>query len=185
MEQRPVRPIWGRPVTWLIGLAVVLALAVPLASARQGTPEASPGASPGASPAATPVVGATPIASGATIMARNDPKLGTILTDSDGRTLYTFAKDEPDKSLCNGKCAQLWPPFAVKGDPTLAAGIPGGVGITVRKDGSSQVSYNGKPLYYFSGDKAPGDTNGEGIGGVWFVVHPTNAFGTPVASPAA
>lgn len=187
MKQHSARPIWGRPITWLVGIAAILLLAVPIAGAQQGTPEASPAASPGASPAATPEIGATPMASGTTVMVRTDPTLGQILTDSDGRTLYVFAKDQPDLSTCTGQCAEKWPPFGVKGEPSLQAGVPGGVGVTVRDDGSSQVSYNGQPLYYYSGDKAPGDTNGQGLAGLWSVVHPMNAFGTPeaAATPAS
>jgi len=187
MEERRTRPIWNRPIGWLVALAVALALVVPIASAQNGTPSASPSASPGASPSASPVASpvVTPIASQPTIKTRDDPKLGTILTDSDGRTLYMFAKDGPQFSNCTDKCAQIWPPFTVNGNPQLADNIPGSVGVSSRADGVNQVWYNSHPLYYYSGDKTPGDTNGQGIGGVWSVVHPSNIFGTPEASPVA
>jgi predicted lipoprotein with Yx(FWY)xxD motif len=162
----------------IFALTLVLALAAGrgfVARAQEATPEASPVAAPGA----------TPIASGPTIMTRDDPKLGTILTDSDGRTLYQFSQDLPSTSTCVDKCAQAWPPFTVPGTPELAPGIPGSVGFTTREDGVKQVVYNGHPLYYFAKDTQPGDTNGEGVGGVWSVVHPASPFATPVASPTA
>lgn len=186
MEERRARPIWNRPLVWVITVVVALAIVVPMASAQQGTPEASPAASPAGTP--TPGPGATPIASQPTIMTRDDPKLGTILTDSDGRTLYMFAEDLPSQSTCDNKCSEIWPPFGVKGEPTLAPGIPGSVGVTVREDGSNQVIYNGHPLYYFSKDTKPGDTNGNGIAGKWSVVHPAPipiGAASPEASPAA
>ncbi len=185
MEERGTRPVWNRPVGWIVVVVVALTIIVPMASAKQ---QATPGASPAASPAGTPTPGpgATPIATKPTIMTRDDPKLGTILTDSDGRTLYMYSEDLPSQSSCDNKCAQAWPPFGVTGEPELAAGIPGSIGVTVRADGSNQVMYNGHPLYYFSGDTKPGDTNGQGIAGKWSVVHPAALnFGSPEASPAA
>jgi predicted lipoprotein with Yx(FWY)xxD motif len=119
------------------------------------------------------------------VTTRDDPKLGTILTDSDGRTLYRFTQDISSQSMCVDQCAQAWPPFTVPDTPSLAPGIPGSLGFTTRADGVKQVMYNGHPLYYYAKDTKPGDTNGQGVGGKWFVVNPASMFGTPVASPAA
>lgn len=106
----------------------------------------------------------------ATVNAANNAKLGRILVDSHGMTLYVFTKDKGSTSVCNGACAKLWPPLTVTGTPTLAPGIGGKLGTSKRQDGSMQVTFNGKPLYVFSGDKAPGDTNGQGFKNIWWVV---------------
>ncbi len=105
------------------------------------------------------------------MMAKND-KLGDILTDSQGKTLYIFTKDKPGESVCYDQCAQKWPPLTVKEgtQPTAASEINGKLGQIERKDGSYQVTYDGKPLYYFQGDTKAGETKGQGLGGVWYVV---------------
>lgn len=171
---------WRHPVVLIVGIATVLLLVVPFASAKQATPEASPAASPVASP----------VASSPVFKTRDDAKLGTILTDSDGRTVYQYADDLPGMSNCIDKCAANWPPVTVNGSPELADGVPGSIALTLHTDtdsktGYDQVVYNGHPLYYFKGDVKPGDTNGNGIAGKWSVVHPSSGVSTPVASPAA
>jgi len=91
-----------------------------------------------------------------------------------GLTLYTFANDTEGKSTCTGDCATTWPPLLVEeGEPTVSMDVPGSLGVYERmEDGGRQVTYNGMPLYYFSGDSEPGDTNGQGLGNVWFVAAP-------------
>ncbi|TAK28652.1 MAG: hypothetical protein EPO21_22445 [Chloroflexota bacterium] len=114
-----------------------------------------------------------PSASEPIVMTATDAKLGTYLTDAKGMTLYVFAKDQPNVSNCYDQCAQNWPPLiAASGDPVAPDGLPGTLGTTVRKDGMAQVTYNRMPLYYWFRDTKPGDTNGHGIGDVWFVVPP-------------
>ncbi|MDD5112160.1 MAG: hypothetical protein PHG85_06415 [Candidatus Altiarchaeota archaeon] len=102
--------------------------------------------------------------------------LNDFLADSNGMTLYIFTKDEPGKSNCYGQCAASWPPLLTEGSPLAGSDITGRLGVVERTDGTKQVSYNGMPLYYWVNDKAPGDTTGQGVGGVWFVVsvEPTN-----------
>jgi predicted lipoprotein with Yx(FWY)xxD motif len=112
---------------------------------------------------------------GETEVEAEDSSLGTILVDSKGNTLYVFLQDTGDTSTCTGDCAASWPALIAKGE--VKAGGGGGVdesllGTSARDDGTMQVTYNGHPLYFFSGDQAPGDTNGQGIGDVWFVVSP-------------
>src|SRR5215212_7300348 len=115
---------------------------------------------------------------GATVRASRNDALGPFLTDKDGRTLYLFKRDSENTSVCYGGCANTWPPLLVgSGDPTLD-GIGGTLGVTVRNDGNRQVTYGGKPLYYYAPDTNLGDTEGQGVGSVWFVV-------APVAAPAA
>lgn len=97
------------------------------------------------------------------------PELGTILTDGEGRTLYVFANDEEGQSNCHGQCAVNWPPLLTEGEPTAADGVEGSVGTTER-DGGTQVTYDGAPLYHYANDETAGDANGHDVGGVWFVV---------------
>lgn len=94
--------------------------------------------------------------------------LGEVLTDNEGMTLYTFAKDSPAVSNCYDKCAALWPPLTAAAD----AQSQGQFGVILRKDGSRQWAYQGMPLYGWVKDKQPGDTSGEGVKGVWSVARP-------------
>lgn len=99
--------------------------------------------------------------------------LGQILIDAEGRTLYLFENDTGTTSTCTGQCATNWPPLLATGTPTGGLGVEASkIGTTTRSDGGTQVTYNGHPLYRFSGDSAAGDTNGQGVGGNWFVVSP-------------
>lgn len=97
-----------------------------------------------------------------------------ILVDSSGRTLYLFEKDAGGKSLCTGGCASAWPPLLTKGKVQAGAGISASLlGTIKRGNGDMQVTYNGHPLYTFSGDSSSGQTNGEGskaFGARWYVV---------------
>jgi predicted lipoprotein with Yx(FWY)xxD motif len=102
--------------------------------------------------------------------------LGKILVTSQGRTLYLFAPDKHGKSTCYGSCASYWPPLLVTGKPTAGPGVKASLlGVTVRKDGKHQATYNGHPLYSYVGDTAAGKTSGQGLnlsGGLWWVVSP-------------
>jgi predicted lipoprotein with Yx(FWY)xxD motif len=114
--------------------------------------------------------------SGTTVQVADNAKLGKFLTDSNGMTLYLYKKDTPGTSNCYDKCAENWPPFTTSGgDLTLPAGVPGKLDTTTRKDGTKQVTYNGMPLYFFIKDKKAGDTNGQDVGDVWYVVPPAAA----------
>jgi predicted lipoprotein with Yx(FWY)xxD motif len=100
-----------------------------------------------------------------------DAKLGKFLADADGRTLYIFTKDTKDTSVCYDKCEAAWPPLLQDGKPTLGDGLDATLlGTTQRKDGSMQVTYAGMPLYYYTPDQKPGDTTGQGVGKVWYVI---------------
>jgi predicted lipoprotein with Yx(FWY)xxD motif len=108
--------------------------------------------------------------------------LGEILVDADGRTLYAFTPDEQGASTCYDDCAASWPALTVDGDPVGSDGVDATLlGTTERDDGSVQVTYGDWPLYFYSGDEAPGDTNGQEVGDVWYVVSPE---GAPVESGA-
>jgi predicted lipoprotein with Yx(FWY)xxD motif len=108
-------------------------------------------------------------------------RLGKILVDSRGRTLYVLSADSARKSTCFGACAQNWPPLRASRKPTVGTGLKASkVGTIRRRDGKPQVTYNRHPLYRFVGDTRPGQTHGQGIvafGGRWTVVSPA---GRPV-----
>jgi predicted lipoprotein with Yx(FWY)xxD motif len=95
----------------------------------------------------------------------------TVLADANGRTLYWFAPDTAARSACYGSCAAYWPP--VKGPTTAGPGVTGKLSVLTRSDGSVQAAYDGRPLYTYVGDSAPGQANGNGLnlnGGLWHEV---------------
>ena len=98
----------------------------------------------------------------------------TVLTNAQGMTLYHFTPDSAKQSACSGACAQTWPPlvFTGSGGPTSSTTLAGKLSVQMDANGR-QVEYNGHPLYTFSGDTAPGQTNGEGLLGKWFVATPS------------
>jgi predicted lipoprotein with Yx(FWY)xxD motif len=99
--------------------------------------------------------------------------LGSVVVDSTGHTLYTYDPDTPGSgfSACTGPCAAAWPPETVSGQPAAAAGITAQLGVITRTDGTHQLTLAGHPLYRYAGDAGPGATTGDGIGGIWHVVH--------------
>jgi len=102
----------------------------------------------------------------------SDTDLGSILVNGEGFTLYIFTNDTGGESTCYDACADTWPP--IPGDVTIASDLDASIfGTTTRDDGSEQLTVNGMPLYLYAPDAAPGDTNGQGVGGVWFVVDAT------------
>lgn len=125
-------------------------------------------------------------------------KLGKVLVNSRGRTLYLFAKDKTAHSTCAGQCATYWPPLVTKTKPTAGTGVKASLlGTTKRSDGTLQVTYNKHPLYLFVQDTAPGQANGENLdefGAEWYALsakgvkvepgeHAAGAPATPPASP--
>ena len=100
----------------------------------------------------------------------------SVLTNAQGLTLYYFTADSATQSACSGACAQMWPPLVSTGSggPTSSTTLAGKLSVQTDANGN-QVAYNGHPLYTFSGDTAPGQTNGEGLFGKWFVATPNLA----------
>jgi predicted lipoprotein with Yx(FWY)xxD motif len=99
-------------------------------------------------------------------------RIGSYLVDAQGMTLYTFKKDSHGKSTCTGECAAMWPPFYSR-NITLHSGLSvSDFGAIKRKDGKRQVTYKGMPLYYFTDDRKPGDTNGNGVYNLWYPATP-------------
>lgn len=101
---------------------------------------------------------------------------GKYLTDAEGMSLYMFEADTESNSTCYDACAQAWPPLTTAGEPTAGQGAEKSmISTTERKDGSMQVTYDGWPLYYFTKDQQPGDTEGQdvkGFGAEWYLVSP-------------
>ena len=150
----------------LARVALLAALAVALAACGGGDDG-------GSGPAATEAPATTAAeAAGGTTVAVASSGLGDILVDGDGRTLYAFTKDKGDQSACSGQCASTWP--ALTGTATAGTGVQAALlSTSTQASGQAQVTYGGKPLYYFAGDAKPGDTNGQGVGDVWFVLTAT------------
>ena len=115
-------------------------------------------------------------ASTATVAVAHNDKLGAILVDGSGRTLYLFEADKTIKSTCYSACATYWPPLLTNGAPLAGAGANAALlGTTKRTDGTSEVTYAGHPLYYVVTDHNPGDATGQGVnnfGAPWDVVGP-------------
>src|SRR5712691_12139867 len=121
----------------------------------------------------------SPAATGTAIAVATNSKLGQILVDGKGITVYLFVKDTGQSSTCYTSCAQVWPPVLTSGPPQAGTGATASLlGTTTRTDGKLEVTYAGHPLYYFVSDKQPGDATGQGIdnfGGLWWVLTPSGA----------
>ena len=107
--------------------------------------------------------------------ARSD--LGVIVVDAEGITLYRFDNDSAGEPTCYDDCETNWPPLLIEGEsPAAGDGADASLlGTTKRTDGTTQVTYADQPLYYFAGDEAPGDINGQGVGDIWWTVAPDGA----------
>jgi predicted lipoprotein with Yx(FWY)xxD motif len=151
-----------------LGMAGVLAMA-----ACSQTPATSPAVSGGSGETYTVAVG--------------DTSAGQALTGEDGKTLYVSTKDSGTTSACAGDCATTWPPFTTEGDEKVeaGAGVTGTFGTITRDDGATQVTYHGRPLYYYAPDAKAGDANGQGVGGVWFIASPSGELPGASGSSAA
>jgi predicted lipoprotein with Yx(FWY)xxD motif len=145
----------------LIGLAVAGVIAALLALSLSGS--SSGGAASGPS------------------LSVGESSLGHILLDRRGLALYTYGHDGRNVSHCTEVCERVWPPATVSGKPTIGAGVsPSKMRTIERANHSTQLVYNGHPLYTFSEDTHRGQMGGEGFLGVWFVVSPA---GNPVKKP--
>jgi predicted lipoprotein with Yx(FWY)xxD motif len=119
----------------------------------------------------TPANGEAEASGNAYVSLASSPGLGLILVDSKGFVLYAFDKDQGTTSGCYDECAKAWPPLLTEGPPQPSNGAaPGRLGTTERKDGATQVTYAGHPLYTYVADKNPGEAKGNGVsafGGTW------------------
>jgi predicted lipoprotein with Yx(FWY)xxD motif len=146
------------------------------------------GASHGSGSGNTASAGKTngaPAASGAAALrVISDPKLGKIIVDATGRTLYDFVIDKGTTSVCYGACASLWPPYTTTGQPVAGKGVMAKlIGTTKRRDGASEVTYAGHPLYYYAPDRVRGQITGQALnqfGAPWYALAPS---GTEIHMP--
>ena len=154
----------------VIFLLAILAL-VAAACGDDDDPGATP-TTPAPPPTAGPVTTPSPAPMDSPSVQVTASGLGDILTDGEGNTLYLFVPDDAGTSVCNGPCSSVWPPL--EGEPTAGDGADAALlGTAARDDGTTQATYNGWPLYNFSGDTAPGDSNGQGLNNIWWVISPT------------
>jgi predicted lipoprotein with Yx(FWY)xxD motif len=191
-----LRAILAAPIA--VVAAGVLLSACGVAGSAQISPAAAASAvSAAAQPTATAAKESAPAAQVAQVGA-----FGSILVGADGRTLYAFTKDVDGRSTCVDACAAAWPAVTVTDGFTPPTGVdPALVSTVDRPDGSKQLKVGKWPLYYYAGDGAKGETNGQGVGGVWFVVkadgtlikgegaaapaEPSTSAQTPAQTPAA
>lgn len=162
-----------------LSVSLVILLALLLAACQ---PAAVPTTVPTVQPAPTQVPAASATAAipetgsameEALVNQVTDPTLGDILVDGNGMTLYMFTKDAPNKSNCAGDCLKAWPPLLSNGSPQAGPGVDAALlGTAEMSDGSLIVTYHQMPLYYWAGDVKAGDTNGQDVNGVWYVVTP-------------
>ena len=161
-----------KPLPLLLFAAVAVALVAVVIAGCGGGEDQATAASSGMSSAST-------------VNASDAGDLGKVLVDSQGRTVYLFQKDTGSMSTCSGECARDWPPVTTSGKPTAGDGVTASMlGTTKRSDGTTQVTYNGHPLYRYAGDANAGDTNGQGLntfGALWYVLSPA---GNEVTSSA-
>lgn len=110
----------------------------------------------------------------ATLEVAHDATLGDYLVAANGMTLYLYTKDTTGVTNCYDQCAVNWPPYmaVTNATPTTGTGVTGAITMITRNDGTKQLAYKGVPLYYWKNDVKPGDTTGQNVGGVWFVVKP-------------
>jgi predicted lipoprotein with Yx(FWY)xxD motif len=165
-------------------------LGVPLASALLATACGSAAASPSA-PASSAAGSSASASTTGTVITTKAGSAGAFLTNASGRTVYLWAKDGMNMSACSGACAAAWPPVPATGQLTAAgAAKASDLGTITRSDGTKQVTYDGHALYYFAGDSAAGQTNGQGsdsFGAPWWLVAPTGSkiTGSDTAAAAA
>jgi predicted lipoprotein with Yx(FWY)xxD motif len=152
----------------ILPLAAVAAVAVVVAGCG--------GSSSGTTAGGSSYGNATPAPKTATgTVSTRETKLGRILVDANGRTLYLFEKDKGATSNCNGACASIWPPLTA-GKAKAGTGVTAAdLGTTKRSDGKTEITYAGHPLYTYAGDQKPGDVAGQGLdqfGAEWYVLAP-------------
>jgi len=118
------------------------------------------------------------------IMVEQQSSVGIFLADEYGRSLYVLTKDSTGTSTCNGSCATTWPPFGADALSAPSLVKNSDFNYITRTDGMNQTAYKGRPLYFYSGDQKPGNINGNGVAGVWFVANVTGAVpASPTPTP--
>ena len=166
------RTLGGRMAVVTVGLGLAVTMAACSSNSSNSASSGSSTTVASASPT-TVAAPATTTTVAALIKTAGNANLGAILTDASGKTLYTRDTDPAGGSSCTGSCATTWPPLLLPAGSTSPGAVPTGVTGTLtsfaRTDTGTQVALSGKALYTFSGDSAAGQTNGDGVGGIWHV----------------
>ena len=163
-----------------IGFAAALVSVLAIAGCGGGSDNSSSGGAYGGGSDTTKPASTAAGAGGggaAVVSVASAPKLGQIVVDSKGFTLYDFHKDKGSKSTCYGACANVWPPLTTEGAPQAKGGaVASKLGTTKRSDGTLQVTYAGWPLYTYTADTKPGEANGNDFssyGAEWYALQPS------------
>jgi predicted lipoprotein with Yx(FWY)xxD motif len=185
---RPSRLATAAPRLRAVVPFIVLSAAVCLSAAACHSPAPVAGAAYGTTSAAPTATTATmPATAAKTQLTVRETAIGYVLATSSGRTVYWYARDVKGsgKSACTGSCLTAWP--AVTGAPAAASGVrlAGQLATITRPGGVVQATYNGYPLYTYAGDMAPGQTTGNGVGGVWHVITGDVLSPSPASAAAA
>ena len=169
----------GRVRPLVLAATIGVVVLAGCSSGKSSSLKSAPGAS---SSPASPTTAAP-----AGLQAATNAKLGAILTDATGMTLYRNTKEEGGTIACTGGCTSIWSPLLLATGsslPVAGAGVTGAVATVSRPDGGTQVTFNGAPLYHYSGDHQAGDATGQGIAGIWFVVSPAATAATATTTPS-
>jgi predicted lipoprotein with Yx(FWY)xxD motif len=162
------------------------AFGVALLVAACSTGSSSTTAAGSSSPAGASSSSAAASGSGSTVITTVSSSAGTFLADGSGHAVYLWTKDSTGMSACSGACAGAWPPVTTTGTVTASGGAKSSdLGTITRSDGTKQVTYDGHPLYFFSGDSGPGMASGQGndgFGAKWWLVSPSGSDVTSVVS---
>jgi predicted lipoprotein with Yx(FWY)xxD motif len=168
-------------------LSTVLAVGVLVLTGCGSDEGDDAGAAGGASPVTSSPESSSSAPAEDAVLATADSDLGEIVVDGEGMTVYVFDRDTPGsgQSACSGGCLEAWPPVVAESESPTVEGVSGEVGTITRDDGTLQVTLEGYPLYLWQNDTAPGDTTGQGVQGVWWVVAPDGTKITATAAPDA
>lgn len=163
-----------KPLTAIAALALIGVLAMAGCGSSNSSSSSSGGAYGSSEESTSKPTAST--SEGAAITVGTASGVGKVLVDSNGMTLYYFEKDQGGESACYGACEKGWPPLTTEGAPQAGEGaMASKLGTTERKDGTTQVTYAGWPLYTFVEDKKPGEDNGtdsKAFGASWYPLHP-------------
>ena len=151
-------------------------------TATSPTTAAAPTSAAGSASTSGPASSSAPAAAAADLKVA-DSKAGQIVVDGKGMSVYYYTKDVKDSgtSTCTGGCLDAWPPVLATADTPTVDGVTGTVGTIATPDGKKQLTVNGMPVYLYAKDLAAGDTTGQGVGSVWYLVAPSGEMITAAA----
>ena len=163
----------------ITALLALLAVAAVLAACGSGSSYGGGSSTSGSSPSAS---GSASGAQSGAVASAKKAKVGSVIVDAQGRTLYRFTAEAQGVPVCTGDCVGTWPPALA----SSASGLPKHVATVKRPDGGKlQLTYDGHPLYRYAGDQSKADANGEGVGGQWFVLKSVGGAPPQPAQPSS